>query len=218
MNRRVLLGIVIGVVVVAALVVGGIVAFGGDEGNREAVQAQRARALTELEGELLAPADLPAGYTEATTGFARVAQGAQCGVNPRSEREGRIATTRIAFQNSSGGRQTELHETLTRYTDKTVGDVMTKARALATDCATFTEELGGSQLTLATAPLEFPAILEETVAFKVTGTAGGAPFVVDQVFMRQGLDVVIIVHGGPGGVDTAVTQELARKAADKARA
>jgi hypothetical protein len=39
--------------------------------------------------------------------------------------------------------------------------------------------------------------------------------VFDQVFMRTGDTLVIVVHGGIGTVDTALTEQLARAAAKK---
>jgi hypothetical protein len=213
-QRRTLLYGAIGAVVVALLVVGGIVVLGGDDGNKSKAQEARTAAIAELEAKLLVQSDVPAGYTAATAGGV-VASDEKCAVVHRTERKGRVGIARAAFLNSAGGKSTQINEILSRYSAGGTGPTMAKARAAATDCASFTEAGAGADGPLTTKALPFPTLLEETVAHQITGTSGGTPVVFDQIFMRQGDTVVVLVHGGKGGVDTTVTEQIARKAAEK---
>ena len=182
----------------------------GDDGDDAAA---RRRATTRLEARLLRPTDLPSVYSSVKVSEDDADSSSQCGISASLERKDRVATARVAYQSASS--QAQLDQTISRYEPGVARALLARARKLPRDCASFTEEQGGSKVTLRTASLPFPTLLDETVALKVTGAAGTTQLAFDQVFMRLGDTVVVLVHGGLGAVDTAVTEQLARIAAKK---
>lgn len=168
-------------------------------------------AARAVEAQVLARTDLPSVYSAVPVVERSVAT--RCGLPAETETAGRVAVAEVAYQN--GTTQAHLQETVSRYEGGMAADLMATVRDLPRTCATFTEIQAGVQVTLRTADLAFPSLLDETVALKVTGNAGDTALAFDQVFMRHGDTLVVLVHGGTGTVDTATTEELARIAAKK---
>jgi hypothetical protein len=183
----------------------------GDSGTEKATAK---RADERAAAQLLIPTDLPSVYaTVRVTQDPKKAKATSCKGLGADETKGRKAVAVAAFQNATTSAQVQ--ETISTYDAARARELMGQVGALPTKCATYTQKEGDTTISFSVTPLSFPKLLDETVAVKIVGKTSAGDAALDEVFMRKGSTLVVLVHGGLGQVDPALTEDLARRAAAK---
>lgn len=179
--------------------------------NDDDDKAAETKTQQELDARVLAPTELGAVYSSVQV--APRSRKGRCGLSSDIEIKDRIATSEVAFLSAETNLQ--VYEAVSRYERGAAAALLEVVRKLPTECATFTEQQSGTELTMRTAALEFPKLLDDTAALAIKGTFGTQALTFEQIFMRLGDTLVVLVHGGLGTIDSKVTETLARAAAKK---
>ena len=83
-------------------------------------------------------------------------------------------------------------------------------------CREFTEtDEDGATITYRFDPLSFPQLGDDTFATRLSATTVLGPFAFDIVIARVDDTVAGVFHGGFGGIDSALTEELLREMVDR---
>jgi hypothetical protein len=164
-----------------------------------------------LEARLVAVSDLPAGYK--TLPVTESGEKSRCDYSSRLKTAMRIATAHVGFQNTTT--RALLEEVLNRYEPGRAAELMAAARTLPTDCATYTQKQGAQTVTVHVEQFDFPSLLDESFAVKVSASVATTTVVFHQVFMRAGDTLAVVIHGGLSDVDGQLTAALAGAAAEK---
>jgi hypothetical protein len=102
------------------------------------------------------------------------------------------------------------------YTGDQASEVMDAFAETADACQSFTEtDEDGAETTYTISPLSFPDLSDDTFAFRMSATSPLGPFNLDVAAVRKGTVVLIIVNGGLGAADSALTEKLMRTMVDR---
>jgi hypothetical protein len=162
---------------------------------------------------LLTVADFPTGFT--TTPPTQSNAPPVCGL--QDIRSQAIARGEVVFEQQSGS-------VATTYVDDIIdalppgvakNDLDQEQRTLSS-CTSYTTTSNGQPITVHVAPLSFPSVGDQTVALRLTLQAqSGGPQSADEIIIRAGNNEALVNNNGANGVDTSLTESLARKQAVK---
>lgn len=169
-----------------------------------------ADALEEqLIASLLTIEDMPTGWTGTAPEFEERTPGGTYSAFCSDDLPARsIARASVALERSALGPL--FRETIVVYPDRAAAvDAFNDLVKAANNCSEVVDDNGNRT---ALSPLSFPSLGDDTFALRGSGLLE-----LDEIKIRIDNVIINITHGGLGGVDSAVTEELARLAVDKYR-
>lgn len=202
----------------------------GRDGNEE-----EASGDVDVEQALLTLEDMPTGWTTSPDAGEDDEGAAEfCAELDFSEREDEPdAEAEASFEGGEIG--PFVTHLVARFGDGEAEKRFTALREAVDECGDFdTTDEDGTTITGQMSAVSFPELADESLAMRLSGTVTTAadgelgelefPMAGDLVFFRQGDAVAAVFHlaidaaafgGGGGGLDSAITEDLARKAAEK---
>ncbi|GAA4927777.1 hypothetical protein [Actinoplanes utahensis] len=112
---------------------------------------------------------------------------------------------------------TSLDETIMTLNESGARDLVAGyAKGVAACPKLTTKTDGGTTFDMYMTALSFPKLADETVAHRVTAEVSGTTVNLDMVLVRRGGVVITLVQTATGVIDTAVTEDVARRALTKA--
>lgn len=175
-------------------------------------------ADTELSKALLTLDDMPTGWTLSTDGPDSGGDTELCGKDPLPG-EPRAKVSR----DFEKGSFTQATSTVQAWGKGEASHEMQTARQVMSSCTTWTDtDKDGKPETYRLSPLSFPKLGDETLAVRLSLDTSGATVAADAIYIRRG-DYITIVGNlaagfGTAEVDSALTEQLARKADAKLQA
>lgn len=121
----------------------------------------------------------------------------------------------LAFgQTALSSGQNALLEHIAVYPADRAATVMNNTRSAFSSCTQWTATRSGQTLTFHAAPLQFPTLGDETIAYTLSATGPGNAPAGSQVYVavRQGATVMTMSYLTTGTIDPATTQNLVRNA------
>ena len=182
----------------------------------------RVPSRNELRTALLDAAELPGRYvaappeTSIAAGVGTSMQG--CGGSGRPSASAGDSVTAVFQGGPAGPFAAEMLLSAPRASD--AAEAMNALRAAPAECGQFAGEgPQGSRISVRLGQLTFPAMGDETVAFRMTATLDGAGFdlYAHVVTVRLGAVLMMMTMLQIGPPDTAATEEAVRAATEKAR-
>ena len=159
--------------------------------------------------------DLPAGWSVFPSEGEGEPDDEICeGHDPYNEIEAQDEAESVFQQSELGQFVTSLAAQFTD--DGEAGEVMAQLSEAANACQSFTEtDEDGIETAYTIAPLPFPDLGDETVAFRLSATTAYGPIALDYASVREGEFTLSVINGGFGPPDTALTESLAQTMLDR---
>ncbi|MFI1997059.1 hypothetical protein [Actinoplanes sp. NPDC020271] len=197
----------------------GVTATTGPDRPVETPRApDRSYSAQELERALLTVTDLPTGWSadpDGKPGHDSPEQFAECPKYAALVRKlNGMAEGATGFVSPTGS---DVSENLRSLSQTGAAALFAEQTEAITACPRLTGTTdSGLSFTMSLTALSFPRLGDETFAFRGATTAYGTTVTADVVTVRRGGVLVGIAHTAKGPVDTAVTEDLIRRALDKA--
>lgn len=189
-----------------------------DNGDDDDVEDEDATAPTKpaasnLDQVILTLADLPAGWTTAAEDPDDTTDDSFCGdVDPLADVEP-AAEAEVSFQQSEMG--PFLAAVALRFDDG-ADDVMDLFAEAVDACREFTEtDEDGNETVYRFDPMSFPSLGDGTFAARLSSTTFLGPLSLDMVTVREDDVVLLVMNGGLGAADTALTEQALRTMLDR---
>lgn len=166
----------------------------------------------ELEEKLLALDDLPAGWTTAPEEEDEDSGTTEwCGRDLEEEFEPGVEAA-VDFQKDDFG--PFLSHSVERHEGGGAKEAIDAFIETAQECEEWTEtDPDAGETTFRLSPLSFPKLGDQTVAVRISGDNDFVSFAGDVVVWRRGDLLSLLINVGIGGdLDSALTEEMARKA------
>ena len=178
---------------------------GDDDGDDGSTTSTTVSDDVRLRSLLLATTDLPEVYSTGS-GTGEVEGGGCSDEGASEEPEASAGVSYVAADDDN-----TLYEAIGEYGDGGAEAVIDAIEADPRGCL----QTGADSLTFEVEPLDFPKLLDETVAVVAVAHPDDRTLTFHQVFVRKGDTLVILLHGGFAPVAKADTEDLARRAAEK---
>ena len=180
--------------------------------------SDRSYSAQEMKRALLAVTDLPTGWSAEAggeSGDGSPEQYAECPKYAALIRKlNGMAEAEAAFVSPTGS---DVSENLRSLSQTGAAALFAEQVEAITACPRLTgTNDSGLSFTVSLTALSFPRLGDETFAFRIATTGYGTTVTMDAVTVRRGGVLVGIAHTARGPVDTAVTEDVIRRALDKA--
>jgi hypothetical protein len=174
-----------------------------------------------VNGTLLTLSDFPAGFST-TPPASSSSTTAVCGLE--NYRDKALARAQLDFQRQQSTRSVTLvSDTVDAFPVGLARTALDQVQAGLSSCTTCTTNTNGPAHTSRVSPLPFPRLADQTLVLRLTGqiqggNLQGSALLVDVVVIRAGNNIAVVGNAGLNGVDSSLTQTLARKQAAKVAA
>jgi hypothetical protein len=175
--------------------------------------APPATAQPSVTGALLTLRDFPSGWSEEPPPMSGGGSNSLCD-RPAPDRRGESLDFAEAYF-GRGQLGPFVYHAVSRATIDIALDVMATVHALPVPCDWTETNRSGDTIMWQMRAISFPALGEDSVAFRLTGTLSVGSIEAEAVYFRRG-DVAAVVYQaaaalfGPVNLDTALTERLAR--------